>query len=138
MGAIDCVKFVNDEIFVSGAADGSLSLWNVDKKKPIHVVTYAHGVNQAILSIATLPYTDLVASGSTDGYVRLWKIEALSSLREILTVAVCGFVNALSFSASGNYLIAGIGQEHRLGRWMKLKPVKNAVHIILLKNAREK
>ena len=27
-----------------------------------------------ICSVAALPYTDLVASGSSDGYLRLWKV----------------------------------------------------------------
>lgn len=133
-GSIDCVKLVSDDVFVSGAADGTLSLWTTSKKKPIYTVIDAHGANQSIVSIAILPQTDLVASGSADGCIRIWKIEeGLHSLKEILTVSVDGFVNSLSFSTSGNYLIAGIGQEHRLGRWMRLKHAKNAVRIIFLK-----
>lgn len=43
-----------------------------------------------------------------------------------------GFVNALAFSNDGNVLIAGIGQEHRLGRWWRLKNAKNSVCVIPL------
>jgi ribosomal RNA-processing protein 9 len=43
-----------------------------------------------------------------------------------------GFVNSLSFSKSGRYLIAGIGQEHRLGRWWRLQNVRNGIYIIHL------
>ena len=43
-----------------------------------------------------------------------------------------GFVNALAFSNDGNNLIAGIGQEHRLGRWWRLKKAKNCVCVIPL------
>jgi ribosomal RNA-processing protein 9 len=41
-------------------------------------------------------------------------------------------VNSLSFSRSGQYLIAGVGQEHRLGRWWRLKEARNGVMIIRL------
>ena len=44
-----------------------------------------------------------------------------------------GFVNALKFSNDGNTLIAGIGQEHRLGRWWRLKSAKNCLCVIPLK-----
>ena len=43
-----------------------------------------------------------------------------------------GFVNALKFSQDGRYLIAGIGQEHRLGRWWRLKEAKNSICVIPL------
>ena len=43
-----------------------------------------------------------------------------------------GFVNCLSFTKHGNYLIAGIGQEHRFGRWWKDNEAKNGIIIISL------
>lgn len=43
-----------------------------------------------------------------------------------------GFVNALTFSSNGKTLIAGIGQEHKLGRWWRIKNAKNALCIIPL------
>lgn len=74
-----------------------------------------------------------------------------------------GFVNSLKFSAAGDFLVAGIGQEHRycspslvlpggaaspssgscwrvtpylihrLGRWWRIKEAKNSICIIPLK-----
>ena len=41
-------------------------------------------------------------------------------------------MNSLKFSSNGEYLIAGVGQEHRLGRWWKIKDAKNSVCIIPL------
>jgi len=41
-------------------------------------------------------------------------------------------VNDLKFSADANYLIAAIGQEHKLGRWSINKNSKNSVLIIKL------
>jgi ribosomal RNA-processing protein 9 len=38
----------------------------------------------------------------------------------------------MEFTNNGQYLIAGIGQEHRLGRWWRIKESKNCVLIIPL------
>jgi len=39
-------------------------------------------------------------------------------------------VNDLKFSEDGSYLIAAIGQEHRLGRWSTIKSAKNSTLLI--------
>ena len=44
-----------------------------------------------------------------------------------------GFVNSITFSSNGSNLIAGVGQEHRLGRWWKVKEARNQVMVIPLK-----
>lgn len=132
-GSIDCVKLVNEEIFLSCGDNGSLNVWNVAKKKSIAERKLAHGksptgVANWITSIATLVNTDLIASGSSDGFIRVWKLE--KSFREIklkFEIPVTGFVNSLAFTSDGSHLIAGIGQEHRLGRWWRLKEGKNVV-----------
>ena len=43
-----------------------------------------------------------------------------------------GFVNGLEFSQDGDFIVAGIGQEHRLGRWWRRKDSKNSVLCIPL------
>ena len=43
-----------------------------------------------------------------------------------------GFVNSLKFSSDGLQLLAGVGQEHRLGRWWRLKEAKNSLVVISL------
>jgi ribosomal RNA-processing protein 9 len=76
-------------------------------------------------------------AGSQDGFIRLWKCgENFRSLTPLLTVPACGFVNALAFSSDGKLLIAGIGQEHRLGRWWRNPSAKNEILVIPL-NSRE-
>ena len=42
-------------------------------------------------------------------------------------------MNTLQFSNDGSLLVAGVGTEHRLGRWWHLKSAKNCVCIIRLK-----
>jgi len=137
-GSIDCARFVNEETFISCSDNGSLCVWNVGKKKAIGERKLTHGksatgVANWISAIATLINTDLVASGSCDGFIRVWKLDR--SFREIklkFEIPVEGFVNCLSFTSDGNHLIAGIGQEHRLGRWWRLKEAKNVVLVIPL------
>lgn len=41
--SLDCVRAVSDSVFVTGAMDGSLSLWNSSRKKAIFTVYAAHG-----------------------------------------------------------------------------------------------
>ncbi|VUZ38906.1 unnamed protein product, partial [Hymenolepis diminuta] len=41
-----------------------------------------------------------------------------------------GFVNSLAFSNDGKWLVAGIGQEHRLGRWEERRKVRDAICLI--------
>ncbi|KAM7537596.1 hypothetical protein Aperf_G00000077621 [Anoplocephala perfoliata] len=43
-----------------------------------------------------------------------------------------GFINSLAFSNDGKWLIAGIGQEHRLGRWEERRRVRDAICLIPL------
>jgi ribosomal RNA-processing protein 9 len=42
-------------------------------------------------------------------------------------------VNSLQFSKNGDFLVAGIGQEHKMGRWWRIKNAKNSICIIKLK-----
>ncbi len=73
----------------------------------------------------------VVSSGSRDGFIRLWKCSN-KSLEEVQKIAAVGFVNALAFSADGKHLVAGLGQEHRLGRWWRTKEAKNGLAVITL------
>jgi len=40
---------------------------------------------------------------------------------------VIGFVNAIAIAKSGKFLLAGIGREHRLGRWFNIKVAKHGL-----------
>ncbi|KAE8884018.1 U3 small nucleolar RNA-interacting protein 2 [Phytophthora fragariae] len=130
-GSMDCVKMVTDEYYVTGGDDGSLSLWFNGRKKPVCVIQNAHG-GKWISSVAVMPRTDLIASGSSDGQIRLWQADLQArTLTAVASIPLEGFVNALCFDHKARFLLAGVGQEHRLGRWEKLK-VKNGIAIIAL------
>lgn len=97
-GSIDRVAMIDEEMFVTGSDNGSLSLWTLHKKKPIFTLPLAHGLDPPlrpdeasadqnpdpvvpsppqprwITALATIPYSDVVLSGSWDGHVRAWKV----------------------------------------------------------------
>ncbi|NXL09293.1 U3IP2 protein, partial [Mesembrinibis cayennensis] len=141
-GSIDCIQLINEEHMVSGADDGSVALWGLTKKKPLALARQAHGMQDCqglqqpywISAVAALRNSDLLATGSYSASVKLWKCgEGFRKLEPLCDIPVVGFVNSLKFSAAGDFLVAGLGQEHRLGRWWRLKEAKNSICIIPLK-----
>jgi ribosomal RNA-processing protein 9 len=100
-GSMDRIAMIDEETFVTGSDNGSLSLWVAHKKKPIFTLSLAHGMSPAlapseasaeshpdpklvvpapqpcwITALATIPYSDVVLSGSWDGHVRAWKVSS--------------------------------------------------------------
>ncbi|KAJ9310451.1 hypothetical protein DTO217A2_230 [Paecilomyces variotii] len=99
---IDCVAVIPPNHFVTGSDSGSICLWSIHKKKPIYTIPLAHGLDPLppldelspevdketaaqnsrflrptprwITALTTLPGTDIVLSGSWDGWIRAWKI----------------------------------------------------------------
>ncbi|XP_074951530.1 U3 small nucleolar RNA-interacting protein 2-like [Phalacrocorax aristotelis] len=72
--------------------------------------------------------------GSHSASVKLWKCsEGFWKLEPLWAIPLVGFVNSLEFSAAGDFLVAGLGQEHRLGRWWRIKEAKTSICIIPLK-----
>lgn len=136
---IDEVKLINEENFLSCGNDGQLCVWGCLKKKPLCIVPDAHGKDETnnqslwISSIATLLNTDLIASGSQNGVIKLWQCgEGFRSLNLLFEVKVPGFINALAFTPDGNYLIAGVGKEHKNGRWWQIPNARNCIVVIPL------
>ena len=148
--SIDAAVMVDNQNYVSCSQDGTVALWNMNKKRPIAKVENAHprptegemgegsngGVQHCWVSaIAAFPASDLVATGSSDGFIRFWHANLGGrALTEIAKVEAKGFVNALAFSPTGKYLVAGIGQEPRLGRWERNKDSKNGIFVVDLPN----
>lgn len=114
--SIDRVAMVDEELFVTGSNNGSLTLWSIQKKKPLFVLPLAHGVDPRpplreealvldqegdprrtstpppqprwITALRTVPYSDVILSGSWDGYIRVWKLN--DDKRKIEPVGVLG------------------------------------------------
>lgn len=135
--SIDVVKRLDDTHFISCGEDGLVSVWGLFKKKPLSVINSAHGLDPItqepnwVTSVASMPMSDVFASGSCDGCVKLWKNEDnFRNSTLLFTISVKGFINSMVFSQDENYLILGVGQEHKLGRWSKIKDAKNSVLVI--------
>ncbi|CAG8805647.1 15620_t:CDS:2, partial [Dentiscutata erythropus] len=142
-GSLDVVAMIDEDNYLSGGDSGAICLWNINKKKPVFVNQLSHGLQEFesesegsiksphwITALATLRYSDLFASGSWDGKIRLWKLtNNIRSFTLLTEIPMIGFVNALEFITTTidnkTFLLAGIGQEHKLGRWKKIKKAKN-------------
>ena len=109
---LDCVAPLPPTHFVTGSDSGAISLWSIHKKKPLHTILLAHGLDPIppldqlsseqdmetarlnarhlrptprwITALATLPGTDIVLSGSWDGWIRAWKISEDKKIIESL------------------------------------------------------
>ncbi|KAE8440828.1 hypothetical protein EG329_006409 [Mollisiaceae sp. DMI_Dod_QoI] len=176
-GSIDRVAMIDEETFVTGSDNGSLSLWVIHKKKPIFTMPLCHGCDPAlkpeeasaeihpgnevipepqprwITALATIPYSDVILSGSWDGQLRAWKIsddkKKIESISVIGTACfmenghvngnvhdaehsnVRGVINDISVFERGDRgkdgvcVVVAVGKEHRMGRWQKQKDGKN-------------
>jgi len=138
-GAIECVEKINAELFVTVSDKGQISLWSTRKKTPVCHKQSAHGNDEIngtprwISALAILPCSDLIATGSNDGFLRLWKVNSKNkSITQVSQCEVKGFINDLTFTSDGSHIFAAIGQEHRLGRWSKISETKNQVLCIPL------
>ncbi len=56
---------------------------------------------------------------------------------KVASVPLEGFVNGLAVSSTGTFLVAAVGQEHRLGRWEHLKKARNEVCVVQLPSGGE-
>lgn len=74
-----------------------------------------------------------VVTGSCDGMIKLWKLgDHYRTITLLMEIPVKGFVNSLAFTNNGEKLIAAVGQEHRLGRWWRMKEAANRILVISL------
>ncbi|ANB14578.1 Rrp9p [Sugiyamaella lignohabitans] len=128
-GSIDCCSMIDDQLFVTGSDNGNVSLWSVNKKKPLFVLREAHGRDESLLpdqvsaetaagvsvppppalpryitSIYAIPFSDTFFTGSWDGQIRAWKLSAdLRTFEPLATVSgASGIVNRISVVETGS------------------------------------
>uniref|UniRef100_A0A8C1W3X0 U3 small nucleolar RNA-interacting protein 2 n=1 Tax=Cyprinus carpio TaxID=7962 RepID=A0A8C1W3X0_CYPCA len=133
-GSIDCIQLINEEHMVTGGDDGSISVWTVNKKKPVSTVKQAHGSHGNtgleqpywVSSVAALHNSDIVASGSHNSAVQLWKCgQGFRGLEPLFSVPMVSSTHPYS---SIRLVIA-----HLLGRWWRIKEARNGIYVIPLK-----
>lgn len=147
-GSIDVVSMVDELHFVTGLDNGSVALWSLSKKKPLHTQRCAHGLLPAhtpaeasaessaplareqvappqpywITAVHAVPYLDVFVTGSYCGEVRLWRIDrdGFRSFAPLGAVAVKGCVVLIDSAEVDKKLVLTVAtsKEHRLGRWL--------------------
>lgn len=122
-GSIDCVSMIDDSHFVTGSDNGNISLWSLNKKKPLFTNRLSHGIQPSakpdnasaerneeiadlqvskpqpfyITNIYALPYSDIFISGSWDGSLKIWKLdETLRGFELLKDIKVNGIVTKIS------------------------------------------
>ncbi|ONK77019.1 uncharacterized protein A4U43_C02F2270 [Asparagus officinalis] len=92
-----------------------------------------------VSSVTVCRSSDLAASGAANGTVCLWAIESDSrSIQPLFTYPQVGYINSLKFAKSGRFLLAGVGQEPRLGRWGRISNARNGVAILPIRLKEER
>lgn len=124
---IDSVSCLNNLNYITGKQNGSLSIWSQLKKKPLLVINNLH--SGGITSIKSIPFSDLFFTGSSDGFIKAVKFND-NKITLVDDFPIKGFVNDMSIS--NKFLVAAIGQEHRLGRWNTVKESRNGILILPL------
>ncbi|CAE7178472.1 hypothetical protein P3342_002112 [Pyrenophora teres f. teres] len=175
-GSIDCVGLLDAGLFVTASDSGALSLWSVNRKKPLFTYPLTHGrdpplspeqmsanhdaaisvkpgprLPRYVTALATVPFADLILTASWDGWIRAWKITADRKSIEPVgkighvpldeddseaedAILIRGIVNGLAIQERGDRgkdglcVVAAVGKEPRLARWMSGK-VKNGIYV---------
>jgi WD40 repeat protein len=72
--AIDRVRTINLERFITASQDGSVNLWHTKKSKPVFKFPHAHQKGW-ISALDNLKQTNVFATGGIDHVVKIWGIE---------------------------------------------------------------
>lgn len=126
----DSVSIIDSDHFITGSEGGSLALWGLHRKKPLHLHPGAH--QGPVSCVRALRLTDLAASGSEDGWLRFWRIETdeRKSMEQIGQIPLAGCINDMAWDEGGKLLAVAVGRDARLGRWNVHRAAKNRIAII--------
>ena len=103
-------KAPNNQIFISGSADGIIKFWNFYTGE-LNYTLKAH--SKAISALAIHPDGKIIASSSQDGTIKLWHIQTGELLENL-----SGFC-PLAFSADGKLFISG-GKSGTIKIWRQV------------------
>lgn len=150
----ECVKLIDETNFISTTDDGTLLKWRTSNKQPQFTLANAHNgcsfpnieniqsseivessnmnTKYWITSLAVLPFSDICASGSHDGYVKIWSVS--NELKLLSCIKLSGVIVSLLFIRDGQYLLIGVSRETKLGRWITVPKqlIQEGIHQIKL------
>lgn len=114
--AIDRVRTINQERFITACQDGSVNLWNIRKTKPVFKCQDAHGKGW-IAAMDNIKQSNIFATAGIDHSVKIWGIEEDNRGIELLQeLPVKGIVTDMKLTRE--WLAVTECDELRLGRWV--------------------
>jgi len=124
----DCIHSIASESFITTSENATIELWNNNKNKPIFTLPNAHSAD-FICSVAGIKGTDLLASGSTDSLVNIYKVNE-ETIEIIDKMLLPGSINGMKFADKGEILVCAQSVDQRLGRWQTRTTVPIGISII--------
>lgn len=119
--SLDCVKGINSTAFITGCQDGSVALWSTMKTRPMKTLENSHN-NGWVCSLGSVWNSDFVVSGSHDGHVHFYHVDAPNrNIIKGFSLEILGVISSISFTRDGRYMSIVAGREPRLGRWINAK-----------------
>jgi len=170
-GQAESCAFTAHDHWITGAQDGTVAIWNTQRKRAAQTWLNAHGFADIVApkgftdedadratrqrasaqaaagiserndggvggmaswvnAVHVGKGTDFAASGAADGAIRLWKTSHEGEpLVPLECIPARGFVNSIQVASSGRFVLAGMGQEPRLGRWGRDSAARNGVQL---------
>ena len=157
-GSIECVSMIDDSHFVTGSDNGNISLWSLNKKKPLFTKRLSHGIQPeiaidnasaekniekgklqipkpqpfGITNIFAIPYSDLFISGSWNGNLKIWKLdEQLRNFEKLMEIPIMGIMTKIQCYEENDENIriyATVSKEHKFNRC--IKPMKGSRNVL--------
>ncbi len=145
-GSMDCVAMLDEQHFVTGSDNGNVSLWSLQKKKPLFTLPMAHGCDDAlpldlhtaeqnggdlssppvqarwVTSLVALAYSNLFFSASWNAGISVWEVHKdMKSFQQIARIPIAkGVVNSMCVVEEGNPAQQGVALMVGIGRETRL------------------
>lgn len=120
----------HSDLFASGSADGMIRLWKISPTKRSFSPLLTIPMTGFINSMKFFEAPDVSVSSVPTAADKAENKEDLSRSQKIMLAEKER--QRRKSTKKVLYLAAGVGQEHRLGRWWRVKEARNAVKIIKL------